>query len=165
MNRLHVRAFENALLSGIRDLAEAGEIGATCTVSEQAVFGDAADETRPKDALETLDTCVRSRWVFGSVGYPIKNSGLDVDAWVFSVNLASADLVCRQCGGQAASTHDSGWRGLGETLPAWEFDRRGSGDVVQVFSIPYQCRACRGEPIVFQFRRQAAELQLTGRTQ
>ncbi len=38
------------------------------------------------------------------------------------------------------------------------------GEVVQVFSLQYQCQACKGEPVTFLIRREGLKLQIVGRS-
>ena len=44
------------------------------------------------------------------------------------------------------------------------FKLESEGEVVQVFSLQYQCQACKGEPVTFLIRREGLKLQLVGRS-
>jgi len=165
MNQLTaIRAFEHVLSQALNRLVEEAVVGRTENVGCDRILAQLSTETVPKPIDEVLDTCLRSQWQFGSVGYPIQNSGLDKAAWRFSTNLGSAQLVCPQCGDGGPQTHDSGWRHLDGPLTAFAFEKRASGAVVQVFVLPYQCQNCVGEPIAFQVRREDYRLTLTGNT-
>lgn len=61
--------------------------------------------------------------------------------------------------------HNSGFKGQKvhfEDL-CWEIKRKGKTVKCQTFMFPYQCQACKGEPLVFLVRREGMKLTLVGR--
>jgi hypothetical protein len=70
-------------------------------------------------------------------------------------------INCEYCK-NTLQPHNSGYIGANqEVVPVNVLKDNGT---LQIFQFPYQCQGCRGEPVVFQVRRQGMKLTLTGRS-
>ncbi len=75
-----------------------------------------------------------------------------------SVPLPTVRTRCNRC--HTTSPHDTGCKYAIEDVRELTFDE-GAG----LYSFPYQCQSCKGEPLIFMVRREDLKLQLVGRSQ
>jgi hypothetical protein len=84
-----------------------------------------------------------------------------------SLTLRPIRINCDHCDA-ILPAHNSGFKSLlfpiSELTLKEQSEATGSDQIVQVFCFPFQCQACRGEPIVFMVRRIAMKLTVVGRS-
>ena len=78
--------------------------------------------------------------------------------------LPTISVTCEKCDA-VIPPHNSGFRGQKINSDAVTSVTEKSGERVlqQTFMFPYQCQACKGEPLVFLVRREGLKLTLVGR--
>jgi hypothetical protein len=81
------------------------------------------------------------------------------DSKGFTIELPSVKIACGNCDA-VLPAHNSGYPGCPKLVHAQRLSAS-----VEIFTLPYQCQACRSEPIVFVIKRSGLRLQLIGRSQ
>lgn len=76
-----------------------------------------------------------------------------------SIRVSCDSAICKG----SRQPHNSGYIGLREGVGA--FSAENSGSALQIFSFPFQCQNCKGEPLVFLVKREGLRLTLAGRSQ
>lgn len=84
---------------------------------------------------------------------------------LFSLSLPTVMVNCVKCNNSQPLPHNSGYKGLNYDLPSVNSWLNKNGDRIpcQTFLFPYQCQACKEEPLVFLVRREENKLTLCGR--
>ena len=80
------------------------------------------------------------------------------------MTLPTISVPCAQCDA-VCPPHNSGYRGQNEDVQSvtWQKDSKGKTVILQTFVFPYQCQACKKEPLIFLVHREGSKLILTGR--
>lgn len=120
------------------------------------------NETVKELLLRCAETIGRGVWNLSvEPAHPFKPLTSPVGKTDNTYYLPSIQIPCANCAA-VLPPHNSGYRTLTDGLKSQLLS---SGKhVLQTFTLPYQCQACQGEPIVFLVRREAFKLTLVGRS-
>ncbi|MSU56690.1 MAG: hypothetical protein EXS35_00645 [Pedosphaera sp.] len=157
-----------------QDLDEIIRTGVEEHKKEVRLAGPTTNYSNPEEAGQTLSELLHknvtrllaSHWDFDSetnsypgarpvsTGY---NQGLP-PLQMPSVRVSCDNALCKG----SAQPHNSGYIGLREGLGVYSVDN--NGPALQIFSFPFQCQNCKGEPLIFLVKRDGQKLTLVGRS-
>lgn len=106
-----------------------------------------------------VETCVNP-----SDAITRRESARERNSWQLMV-LPLIKITCNHCQ-SILPAHISGCIETWAEVPTYNPQGEAPSETfLQIFSFPYQCQSCRGEPIVFIVRREGLKLTLVGRSQ
>src|SRR5262249_48182223 len=80
---------------------------------------------------------------------------------LFSFLIPTIRLACKFCK-DTLSVHNSGFPE--ERMLYTNFSKNSGAEICEVFTFPFECQACKGEPIFYLVRREGLKFTITGRS-
>jgi hypothetical protein len=146
-------------------IAEVKTFDLPTDLAPTATLNVARTENTKADLEWYLNQLISSPWQFDTeshpLGMPLAKLG-DKNSPLPCFRIPTIRIACHFCDG-VLRAHNSGF--LGENQLVYRVTVGNNEEkVCQIFTFPFQCQNCKGEPIFYLIRREGLKFQITGRS-